>query len=185
MLFTSISMLCHHNQLMSSPKLIRSMTLSYKNCSLKKSFSVIDWIVFECLVCVCCLKTVCLSQVQSTVERVIVFLLSQVVERSSEEEALFSLHPCTESCKLLWRDSRVVGFYSFKPKGRMEDKSERVVVVEEEKDEIVMLFLFPRCTCKSWSLHYEHWYWFLLNVRINCFILTSLKVISILWRFWH
>lgn len=107
--------------------------------------------------CVCCLKTVCLSQVQSTVERVIVFLLSQVVERSSEEEALFSLHPCTESCNLLWRDSRVVGFYSFKAKGRMEGKSERVVVVvEEEKDEIVMLFLFPRRTCKSWSLRYEH-----------------------------
>lgn len=103
--------------------------------------------------CVCCLKIVCLSQVQSTVERVIVFLLSQVVERSSEEEALFSLHPCTESCKLLWRDSWVVGFYSFKPKGRMEDQSERVAaVVEEEEDEIVVLFLFPRCTSTLWTL---------------------------------
>lgn len=64
------------------------------------------------------------------------FLLSQVVERSSEEEALFSLHPRTESCKLLWRDSQVVGFYTVKHKGRMEDQSERM---EEEEDENVML----------------------------------------------
>lgn len=69
-------------------------------------------------------KSVCVLQVQSTVERVIVFLLSQVVERSSEEEALFSLHPRTESCKLLWRDSQVVGFYTVKRKGRVEDERE-------------------------------------------------------------
>lgn len=59
-----------------------------------------------------------LLSVQSIVERVIVLLLSQVVERSSEEEALFSLHSRTESCKLLWRDSQAVGFYTVKPRGR-------------------------------------------------------------------
>uniref|UniRef100_A0A3Q3JDX0 Uncharacterized protein n=1 Tax=Monopterus albus TaxID=43700 RepID=A0A3Q3JDX0_MONAL len=59
--------------------------------------------------------------VQSIMERVIVFLLSQVVERSSQEEALFSLHPRTESCKLLWRDSQAVGFYTVKHKGSLCD----------------------------------------------------------------
>ncbi|XP_034734509.1 protein FAM169B isoform X3 [Etheostoma cragini] len=57
-----------------------------------------------------------LIMVQSITERVIVFLLSQVVERSSQEKALFSLHPPTESCKLLWRDSQAVGFYTVKHK---------------------------------------------------------------------
>lgn len=64
-------------------------------------------------------------QVESVVERVIVFLLSQVVGRSSEEGPLFSLHPRTESCKLLWRDGQAVGFYTVKHKGRMDDRSER------------------------------------------------------------
>lgn len=64
-------------------------------------------------------------QVESLVERVIVFLLSQVVERSSEEGPLFSLHPRTESCKLLWRDGQAVGFYTVKHKGRMEEQRER------------------------------------------------------------
>ncbi|XP_074487729.1 protein FAM169B [Sebastes fasciatus] len=59
--------------------------------------------------------------VQSIMERVIVFLLSQVVERSSQEEVLFSLHPRTESCKLLWRDSQAVGFYTIKHKGSLCD----------------------------------------------------------------
>lgn len=54
-------------------------------------------------------------------ERVIVFLLSQVIERSSEEEVLFSLHPRTENCKLLWRDNQVVGFYTVKNKGSLCD----------------------------------------------------------------
>lgn len=70
-------------------------------------------------------KLLYVPQVESVVERVIVFLLSQVVERSSEEEPLFSLHPRTESCKLLWRDGQAVGFYTVKHKGRMEDWSER------------------------------------------------------------
>ncbi|KAA8590674.1 hypothetical protein FQN60_014610, partial [Etheostoma spectabile] len=70
----------------------------------------------------CCLfssvlpKASCSPQVQSITERVIVFLLSQVVERSSQEKVLFSLHPPTESCKLLWRDSQAVGFYTVKHK---------------------------------------------------------------------
>ncbi|XP_022620329.1 protein FAM169B-like [Seriola dumerili] len=62
-----------------------------------------------------------LVSVRSMMERVIVFLLSQVVERSPQEEALFSLHPRTESCKLLWRDSQAVGFYTIKHKGSLCD----------------------------------------------------------------
>ncbi|XP_067356693.1 protein FAM169B [Channa argus] len=62
-----------------------------------------------------------LMLVQSIMERLIVFLLSQVVERSSQDEVQFSLHPCTESCKLLWRDSQAVGFYTIKHKGSLCD----------------------------------------------------------------
>ncbi|XP_031733844.1 protein FAM169B isoform X3 [Anarrhichthys ocellatus] len=62
-----------------------------------------------------------LISVQSLMERVIVFLLSQVVERSSQEKVLFSLHPRTESCKLLWRDGQAVGFYTIKHKGSLCD----------------------------------------------------------------
>ncbi|XP_030280519.1 protein FAM169B isoform X2 [Sparus aurata] len=62
-----------------------------------------------------------LMLVQSIMERVIVFLLSQVVDSLSEEEVLFSQHPRTESCKLLWRDSQVVGFYTVKHKGSLCD----------------------------------------------------------------
>ncbi|XP_045892273.1 protein FAM169B isoform X2 [Micropterus dolomieu] len=62
-----------------------------------------------------------LMLVQSIMERVIVFLLSRVVERSSHEEVVFSLHPRTESCKLLWRDSQAVGFYTVKHKGSLCD----------------------------------------------------------------
>ncbi|XP_044212236.1 protein FAM169B isoform X1 [Thunnus albacares] len=62
-----------------------------------------------------------LVSVQTIMERVIVFLLSQVVERSSQEEVLFSPHPRTESCKLLWRDGQAVGFYTVKHKGSLCD----------------------------------------------------------------
>ncbi|XP_053283094.1 protein FAM169B isoform X2 [Pleuronectes platessa] len=62
-----------------------------------------------------------LMLVQSLMERLVVFLLSQVVERSSQQGALFSLHPRTESCKLLWTDSQAVGFYSVKHKGSLCD----------------------------------------------------------------
>ncbi|XP_042370827.1 protein FAM169B-like, partial [Plectropomus leopardus] len=66
-------------------------------------------------------KTECFLQVQSITERVIVFLLSRVVERSSQEEVAFSLHARTESCKLLWRDGQAVGFYTIKHKGSLCD----------------------------------------------------------------
>ncbi|KAK5867986.1 hypothetical protein PBY51_012435 [Eleginops maclovinus] len=62
-----------------------------------------------------------LISVQSLMERVIVFLLSQVAERSSKEKLLFSLHPRTESCKLMWRDSQAVGFYTTKHRGSLCD----------------------------------------------------------------
>ncbi|XP_065813120.1 protein FAM169B isoform X3 [Labrus bergylta] len=66
-------------------------------------------------------KAACFPQVESIMERVIVFLLSQVVERSSQEEVLFSLHPRSESCKVLWRDGQAVGFYTVKHKGSLCD----------------------------------------------------------------
>lgn len=53
------------------------------------------------------------------------FLLSQVVERHPEEGSQFSLHPRTESCKLLWRDGQAVGFYTVKHKGETEGRGER------------------------------------------------------------
>ncbi|KAM6937866.1 protein FAM169B [Xenentodon cancila] len=62
-----------------------------------------------------------LVSVQSMAERVIVFLLSRVVERPSLEEAFFSLHPRTESCKVLWRSRRAVGFYTVKHRGSLCD----------------------------------------------------------------
>ncbi|KAM9753318.1 protein FAM169B isoform 2-T2 [Menidia menidia] len=62
-----------------------------------------------------------LVSVRSIMERVVVFLLSRVVERRSLGEASFSLHPRTESCKVLWRDERAVGFYSVKHKGSLCD----------------------------------------------------------------
>lgn len=64
-------------------------------------------------------------QVESLVERVIVFLLSQVVERHPAEGSLFSLHPRTESCKLLWTDGQAVGFYTVKHKGETTGRGER------------------------------------------------------------
>ncbi|XP_036068107.1 protein FAM169B isoform X3 [Oryzias melastigma] len=62
-----------------------------------------------------------LVQVCSIMERVVVFLLSQVVERPLLGEVSFALHPRTESCKVLWRDNQAVGFYSVKPKGSLCD----------------------------------------------------------------
>ncbi|TWW79914.1 Protein FAM169B [Takifugu flavidus] len=59
------------------------------------------------------------NKVQSIVERVIVFLLSRVVNRSLDESMCFSLHPRTESCSLLWRDGQAIGFYTVKHKGVM------------------------------------------------------------------
>ncbi|XP_077938380.1 protein FAM169B-like isoform X3 [Gasterosteus aculeatus] len=62
-----------------------------------------------------------LISAQSLTERVVVFLLSRVVERSRRDEVAFSLHPRTESCKVLWRDGQAVGFYTIKHKGSLCD----------------------------------------------------------------
>ncbi|XP_012723045.2 protein FAM169B isoform X1 [Fundulus heteroclitus] len=63
-----------------------------------------------------------LQPVQSVTERLIVFLLSRVVERpQSHGEVSFSPHPRTESCKVLWEDGQAVGFYSVKHKGKLCD----------------------------------------------------------------
>ncbi|XP_034031429.1 protein FAM169B [Thalassophryne amazonica] len=59
---------------------------------------------------------------RSIMERVIMFLLSQVVDIPSQDEALFSLHPHIESGKLLWRDgedSEAVGFCTVKHKASL------------------------------------------------------------------
>ncbi|KAM8891453.1 protein FAM169B isoform 2-T4 [Spinachia spinachia] len=60
-----------------------------------------------------------LISVQSLMERVVVFLLSRVVERSPQDKVVFSLHPHTESCKVLWRDGQAVAFYTIKHKGSL------------------------------------------------------------------
>uniref|UniRef100_A0A3P8SHW6 Family with sequence similarity 169 member B n=1 Tax=Amphiprion percula TaxID=161767 RepID=A0A3P8SHW6_AMPPE len=57
-----------------------------------------------------------MSQVESMAERVMVFLLSRLLDKPSAGEDLFRLHPRTESCKLLWRDGQALGFYSVKHK---------------------------------------------------------------------
>ncbi|KAM4734620.1 protein FAM169B [Anableps anableps] len=63
-----------------------------------------------------------LQPVQSIMERLIVFLLSQVVERpQSHGEVSFFLHPRRENCKVLWKDGQAVGFYSVKHKGGLCD----------------------------------------------------------------
>ncbi|XP_017284358.1 protein FAM169B isoform X1 [Kryptolebias marmoratus] len=63
-----------------------------------------------------------LVSAQSIIERLIVFLLSQVAERPSPpEQVLFSLHPRSESCKVLWTDNQAVGFYTVKHKGSLCD----------------------------------------------------------------
>lgn len=60
-------------------------------------------------------------QVESVMERVILFLLSQIVfgmlERSQEEHIYFSTHPVSEYGKIFWQDGEAVGFYTVKKKG--------------------------------------------------------------------
>nr|XP_057943777.1 protein FAM169B isoform X2 [Doryrhamphus excisus] len=58
-----------------------------------------------------------LLPVQSLVERLIMFLLSRVLDT----EAIFSPHPRTERAKLLWLDGQAVGFYTVKNKGSLCD----------------------------------------------------------------
>ncbi|XP_054633088.1 protein FAM169B-like [Dunckerocampus dactyliophorus] len=68
-----------------------------------------------------CKSRVGLVPVRSFTERLIMFLLSQVVDGPSRTEVLFSPHPRTESAKLLWVDGRAVGFYTVKHKGSLCD----------------------------------------------------------------
>lgn len=105
-------------------------------------------------------------------ERVIVFLLSQVVDSLSEEEVLFSQHPRTESCKLLWRDSQVVGFYTVKHKGRMEEEYEndrgRVLALEVFSHALYILTsaIFNIASCCSL---------FIYHMLITCLLTLLLK----------
>lgn len=72
------------------------------------------------------------------------FLLGQVVERSSDEEVLFSLHPRTESCSLLWRDGQAIGFYTVKHKGVVVDvgvKQQCTILVHELNNAAFLVLL--------------------------------------------
>ncbi|KAJ0044130.1 hypothetical protein NL108_010686, partial [Boleophthalmus pectinirostris] len=60
-----------------------------------------------------------LEVVKCTIERVLMLVLSQLVDRSLGDEQLFSNHRPTENCKLFWTHGEAVGFYSFKHKGSL------------------------------------------------------------------
>ncbi|XP_075995793.1 protein FAM169B-like [Genypterus blacodes] len=57
--------------------------------------------------------------VQSLMERVAVFVLSQLLERPAQDQVLFSPHPRNELAKMLWRGGQAVGFYTVKQRGRL------------------------------------------------------------------
>uniref|UniRef100_A0A8B9LDJ6 Family with sequence similarity 169 member B n=1 Tax=Astyanax mexicanus TaxID=7994 RepID=A0A8B9LDJ6_ASTMX len=63
--------------------------------------------------------------VESVMERVILFLLSQIIfgilERPLGENMYFSTHPMREYAKILWQDGEAVGFYTIKKKGSLCD----------------------------------------------------------------
>ncbi|KAK3549238.1 hypothetical protein QTP70_034236, partial [Hemibagrus guttatus] len=63
------------------------------------------------------------AEVESVMERVILFLLSQIVfgmlERSLGEHVYFSTHPVSEYGKIFWQDGEAVGFYTVKNKGSL------------------------------------------------------------------
>ncbi|KAL1256814.1 hypothetical protein QQF64_012359 [Cirrhinus molitorella] len=63
--------------------------------------------------------------VESVMERVVLFLLSQVVfgilERSLEEDLYFSAYSLWEHGKILWQNGEAVGFYTIKKKGSLCD----------------------------------------------------------------
>ncbi|XP_031420270.1 protein FAM169B isoform X2 [Clupea harengus] len=74
------------------------------------------------------MKTSCKSRsglvvVSSIMERVILFLMSQIIfgilERTLDEEIHFSPHPLEEFGKILWQDGEAVGFYTIKKKGTL------------------------------------------------------------------
>ncbi|XP_058607124.1 protein FAM169B isoform X2 [Onychostoma macrolepis] len=63
--------------------------------------------------------------VESVMERVVLFLLSQVIfgilERSLEEGLYFSAYSLWEHGKILWQNGEAVGFYTIKKKGSLCD----------------------------------------------------------------
>ncbi|XP_018594857.2 protein FAM169B isoform X1 [Scleropages formosus] len=77
------------------------------------------------------LKTACTSRsglitVESPGERVVLFLLSQIIfgilERPINEGIYFAPHPAKEIAKILWQDGEAIGFYSVKKKGSLCDR---------------------------------------------------------------
>ncbi|CAK6442465.1 unnamed protein product [Pipistrellus nathusii] len=65
-----------------------------------------------------------LMEVQSSGERIVLFILNVVVfgrlERSLDDDAMFFLpHSAKEQAKILWRDGAAVGFYTTKAKGSL------------------------------------------------------------------
>ncbi|XP_064169923.1 protein FAM169B isoform X1 [Anguilla rostrata] len=66
-----------------------------------------------------------LVRVQSVGERVVLFLLSQVIfgvlERPPDADACFAPHPEKEVAKILWQDGEAAGFYTVKQKGALCD----------------------------------------------------------------
>ncbi|XP_050990370.1 protein FAM169B [Labeo rohita] len=63
--------------------------------------------------------------VESVMERVVLFLLSQVIfgilERSLEEDLYFSAYSLFEHGKILWQNGEAVGFYTVRKKGSLCD----------------------------------------------------------------
>ncbi|XP_066541689.1 protein FAM169B [Hoplias malabaricus] len=63
--------------------------------------------------------------VECVMERVILFLLSQIIfgvlERPVDESIYFSAHSAWECGKIFWRDGEAVGFYTIKKKGSLCD----------------------------------------------------------------
>ncbi|XP_073785311.1 protein FAM169B isoform X1 [Danio rerio] len=61
--------------------------------------------------------------VESLMERVVLFLLSQVIfgilERPLEDDLYFSAYSLREHGKILWQDGEAVGFYTVKKKGSL------------------------------------------------------------------
>ncbi len=78
-------------------------------------------------------------QVESVMERVVLFLLSQVIfgilERSLEEDLYFSAYSLWEHGKILWQKGEAVGFYTIKKKG------------------IIFLFLACLELCGGWFIY--------------------------------
>uniref|UniRef100_A0A8C9WF08 Family with sequence similarity 169 member B n=1 Tax=Scleropages formosus TaxID=113540 RepID=A0A8C9WF08_SCLFO len=66
------------------------------------------------------------QKVESPGERVVLFLLSQIIfgilERPINEGIYFAPHPAKEIAKILWQDGEAIGFYSVKKKGSLCDR---------------------------------------------------------------